>query len=62
MQNSVLMPNVPSQSLPSSAALPSSQICIPDALENSSCIYTHEVISLILAIAVLLKAWRGGKK
>jgi hypothetical protein len=62
MQTSILMPNVPSQSLPSSAALPSSQICLPAALGNFSCIYTHELISLILAIAVLLKAWRSGKK
>jgi hypothetical protein len=62
MQNSILKPNVPPQPSPSSAELPSSQICIPAALGNFSCIYTHELISLILAIAVLVKAWRGGKK
>jgi hypothetical protein len=58
MKNSTLMPNVPAQPLPSSATLPSSQICIPSALGNFSCIYTHELISLILAIAVLVKAVR----
>ena len=59
MLNSTL-PKVSVQQLPTSQTIPSSQICIPSASGNFSCLYTHEVISLIMAIAVLVKALRRG--
>jgi hypothetical protein len=59
MTNSALVPEVSAQPpLPTSQLVPSSQICIPSAPGNFPCIYTHELISLILAIAVLIKAVR----
>ncbi len=42
-----------------STNLPASQFCLNSSSSLPSCIYTHEIVSLILAIAILIKAIRG---
>lgn len=45
------------KTLPSSQ--PSSQFCLTSNSSLPSCIYAHEIVSLILALAVLIRAIRG---
>jgi hypothetical protein len=56
MQNDILIPKISVQPLPSSNTMPSNQLCLSDASGTPLCLYTHEVVSLILAVAILLKA------
>jgi hypothetical protein len=60
MLDSILVPKLSVQ--PISQTAPSSQLCVPSVSGTSACIYTHEGIPLILAIAVLIRAIRGGDR
>jgi hypothetical protein len=62
MLDSILMLKLSVQPMPISQTAPSSQVCIPSVSGNSTCIYAHEGISLILAIAILIRAIRGSGK
>jgi hypothetical protein len=59
MLDDILIPNLSVQPLPRSETTLSSQFCLSPAFGKPSCIYTHEIISLTLAVAILVRAIRG---
>ncbi|MBW4660637.1 MAG: hypothetical protein KME15_18345 [Drouetiella hepatica Uher 2000/2452] len=64
MLNEIRVPQASIRSIGSSAeamasSQPSSQFCLPSNSSLPSCIYAHEIVSLILAAAVLIRAVRG---
>ncbi|MCU0571012.1 MAG: hypothetical protein MUF49_31150 [Oculatellaceae cyanobacterium Prado106] len=48
--------------VPGLEARPSSQICLPSNAGMPVYLYTQEVISLILVVAILVRAIRGNGK
>lgn len=55
MQDDILLPKILVQPLPISTTS-SSQICVGNAAGTPLCLYAHEIVSLILATAILLRA------
>jgi hypothetical protein len=62
MRDPILMPEVSVRPVSGSETRPSSQICLPSNSGVPVCFYMQEVISLILVVAILVRAIRGDRR